>query len=318
MTHPFTWNGIQHSGCDQPSPEVDSAPPSGATPQPSTGFSDRPAWSVAEGTVLHSVSEVPGYHHLAIYAPAVAVRNQPGQFVMLRTEPWAPLVVGRPFDIYRSDPEARTFEVLFRVKGAGTSKLARLSRGGRLWVVGPLGRPIRLQPGRGVGLVGRGVGVAPLVRIAQEAVRLGIPVRAVLSTRFRPAVGFSDLKRLAVATEEVVEEGVRTVRETIEGWIQSGAVAQLYTCGSARLGRLVRDLSVKYGLEAFGFADSFMACGIGVCHGCAVQRHGTACPTGEGGAEPHALACVDGPCFPVVELYGSRRAESGNGSIAHA
>jgi len=275
------------------------------------------------GTVAANRLEAEEYHRLVVHAPPVAAACGPGQFVMLRAPEWGMLLLSRPFDVYRTDPAQGTLEILFKVKGEGTQRLAALRPGDDIHVLGPLGQPLTLPTdGRGVLLVSRGAGVSPMVRIAQECAVLGVPARALVSARSRNRlVGAEDLTRLGVTVQPVTDDDpdAPAPGQLLAQWAAAGGYGAVYVCGSRRLARAARLVCREHGLAGWVFVEAHMACGFGICHGCAVpvQPHpapgasdssdgSAAAAAGKPPAPAHtkpayALACVQGPALPIEE-----------------
>jgi len=261
-------------------------------------------WHMLTAAVAESRVDAAGYRRLVVYAPAVAQACGPGQFVMLRSPEWGMLLLSRPFDVYRTDPQAGTFEILFKVKGEGTQRLASLRAGDDIHVLGPLGKPLQLPvDGRGVILVSRGAGVSPMVRIAQECAAQGVPVRAIVSAASRERlVGVDDLTALGASVQPVTDDDpdAPSPDRILDDWAAGGGYGAVYVCGSRRLARAAKRACQAHGLSGYVFVESHMACGFGICHGCAVPvRPAQDAP--EAGKPVYALACVQGPAMPIEE-----------------
>src|SRR5690606_13776989 len=97
-------------------------------------------------------------------------------------------------------------------------------------VLGPLGSRIELGAGvRGVALIGRGAGVAPMVKIAQDCARLGIPVYSLLSAwEDALLLGTEDLRRLSTELVTVTNRqgsDAETLPAEVTGrWAREGLV----------------------------------------------------------------------------------------------
>lgn len=79
---------------------------------------------------------------------------------------------------------ARNHRVLYNVAGAGTQGLAELPEGSEMDIVGPLGNTFTLKPEfRRVMVVARGVGLATMAPLLQQAARAGIVLTIVMSAR---------------------------------------------------------------------------------------------------------------------------------------
>jgi dihydroorotate dehydrogenase electron transfer subunit len=236
------------------------------------------------------------YWRLTLEAPEAAASSSPGQFLMLSVAQGesAP-VLPRPMAIFARDRLAGTIDVVYRIVGEGTRRMATWEAGARIVAVGPLGRGFVL-PGtaRRIILLGRGIGTCSLTMLAADAVATGIAVTAVTSARDRAAIVGSDYyDSIGVETilEVVDEDGTSqpaALRTRLEDACAAG-VDEIFVCGSSRLLALAADLGDRFGAGVQVSLEAHMACGIGYCHGCAAGRIGSPRET--------ALICADGPVF---------------------
>jgi dihydroorotate dehydrogenase electron transfer subunit len=262
-------------------------------------------WRFSEGRVARASRVVDQYWRLEVEAPEIARDCGPGQFVMLRGLEWGGLLLARPFDVFATYPDRGTFELLFKAKGEGTRRLAALRPGDRLQVLGPLGRKLEVATGtKGVALVARGAGVAPMVRIAQACVEHGVPVFAVLSAwEPRLLLGTDELsswsQELVTVTNEQSTAADSLPEETLAAWARDGKVDVVFSCGSRRLAEAAHRVGERYGVRTQLFVESHMACGIGICQGCPVPLHG------DDGELSYGLVCVHGPAFAGQLLLGN-------------
>jgi dihydroorotate dehydrogenase electron transfer subunit len=195
----------------------------------------------------------------------------------------------------------RTFDILFKVVGRGTQRLARMRPGESLAARAPLGRPVDIRPDLGSAvLVAGGMGAGPLFAIAQELRRQGRHVHAVLGAvdRASTPVAPSEFEeigcRAALVTEK--EDGLlvtqyveRRLSEMIAG------VTEMFACGPAGMLREVARIAPP-GMRAQVLMEQRMACGMGVCRGCVV-----AVRSQEGRTE-YRTVCRDGPAFRAEEV----------------
>jgi dihydroorotate dehydrogenase electron transfer subunit len=221
---------------------------------------------------------------------------RPGQFVMVspgartsveRSDPLLP----RPMAIYRTrpGPDGAEVEILYKRVGRGTRLLAETLPGQSLRVVGPLGRPFPAPaPGEPALLVAGGTGIASIYQLAAQIsgcqVLLGARTAADL-------MGEGDFAALGVSLRVATEDGSRgergLVTELLERAIVPGSQARVYTCGPTPMMERVARLASAAGLPCVVSLENHMACGFGVCLGCAA-------PLAAGG---YALVCRDGPAF---------------------
>lgn len=262
--------------------------------------------------VLANVAEGNGYKiRLAVAGWPGAI---PGQFVMVgpgaaasieRRDPLLP----RPMAVYRELGPIESgqageceFELLYRVVGRGTTLLSEARPGDRVSLVGPLGEGFPLEDfGSGGGpalLVGGGTGIASLFELARALAQAGRRVVVLLGARGRDDLtGRGDFEaldvELAITTEDG-SEGIRgLVTEPLEARLaEHGSAASVFAVGPTPMMRACADLATRYGAACLVSLENPMACGFGVCLGCAAPR-------AEGG---FSLVCRDGPVFDAREI----------------
>ena len=225
---------------------------------------------------------------------------EPGQFVMLspgavgaasRDDPLLP----RPMAVYReSAPDG--IEILYKVVGRGTALLADARPGDRVAVVGPLGHPFPVPAeGRAV-LVGGGTGIASLYELAARASG-SADVRVLLGARGADdLMGRDDFAALGVELRVATEDGSEghrgRVTELLDEELGNGAAPAVYACGPTAMMRVASAAAQRAGARAIVSLENPMACGFGVCLGCAAPR-------ADGG---FALVCRDGPVFDAADV----------------
>lgn len=230
---------------------------------------------------------------------------QPGQFVMLApgAEASAPRydpLLPRPMAIFSSEGTAaqQRIAVLYKVEGRGTELLAAARPGEHVRLVGPLGRGFEAPPeGQHAILVGGGTGTASLFALAREAAATG-PVTAILGARRADLLmAEADFAKLDLQLRIVTEDGSRgqrglvtdVLRETMRG---GSGLPILYACGPTAMMRACSELAAKASIRCRVALENRMACGFGVCLGCAV-------PMAQGG---FSLVCQHGPVYDPSEL----------------
>jgi dihydroorotate dehydrogenase electron transfer subunit len=82
------------------------------------------------------------------------------------------------------------------------------------------------------------------------------------------------------------------VTELLERALVQAGPATVYACGPTAMMRRAAELSAASARQCFVSLENPMACGFGVCLGCAV-------PMAEGGFR---LVCRDGPVFEASEI----------------
>ena len=235
-----------------------------------------------------------------------------GQFALLQAEP-SRCFLGRAVSV--SDQRGERVCFLIAPVGDGTRELCSLAQGSSLWVLGPLGRGFGISAlarnsGRTV-IVAGGVGVAPfplLVRqmaegygalAAQVLVLLGFrdSVQSLAADPVREAVAASEGLGLRCRLEVAVEDGSRGPAEKVTDLLERHLMPgdRLAVCGPDVMAAAVwRVCSRTDGVQAWFSLEAKMACGVGSCHGCAIEL-------ADGSA---ARVCHEGPVFCGREVFG--------------
>jgi dihydroorotate dehydrogenase electron transfer subunit len=250
--------------------------------------------------ILHHKKAAPGYFKMGLAFPELARIARPGQFVMVRLpDRYIPLL-RRPFSVHSllvEGDEVCGFELLYKVVGQATQAMSGLRAGDLLDVLGPLGKGFSCPDGiRDAFLVAGGIGVASLYYLALNFAEH----QAVRSTLFLGGCSAADIlcqgafesmgTKVAITTEDgsLGEKGVITSRVQ-QALNVDGKPDIIYACGPTGMLKAVSDMALTYEVSCQISLETVMACGFGVCLGCAVQKAGSP------GAYLHA--CMDGPVF---------------------
>lgn len=245
-----------------------------------------------------------GYHVLHARfegdGPSPLADVTPGRFVMLRGEWGRELLNPRAFSVLDADADGG-FSVLLKAYGRGTKRLCAMSPGERLTVTGPLGRGFHAPTGEGPVqlLVAGGVGLPPLHLQARRAAAAGLSNKVEMLYGGRNAddlVLTRDLDDWGVATSYATEDGSRGERGFVTVALQrrlarardAGEAVEILSCGPTPMLAAVRKVGLSAEVPTWLCLEEEMACGFGVCLGCAVAVHGP---------KPYEYCCTDGPVF---------------------
>jgi dihydroorotate dehydrogenase electron transfer subunit len=255
-------------------------------------------------------------------APELAHGAYPGQFVMLRCSddgaygpadptsnvqhPTSAVVdadplLPRPMSYYRLRDDGNEWAILYDVVGRGTAWLSRRKPGDRVYCWGPLGRGYEVGKGaRNLLLVAGGIGIAPLVWLADEAVAAGKNVTLVIGARSAehvfPAQHLRPEVEVVVTTDDgsAGRKGFATepFGELLE-WCD-----EAFACGPtpmfAALAQVARKGKARRPVQVL--LEERMGCGTGICYGCAVRVRAR-------GGQQTKLVCKDGPRFEIREIW---------------
>jgi dihydroorotate dehydrogenase electron transfer subunit len=244
-----------------------------------------------QALVVSNSQLIKGVHMLWLEAPKIAEIARPGQFAMLKCQGGA--FLRRPLSIHRVSEDKKQVAFFFAVLGKGTDWLSRTRPGDIIDILGPLGNGFNLMPSsREILLVAGGLGLAPLVFLAEEAAEKGVRVNL--------AYGTATDQRYS---HELLPGGIRLVEFTEDGSCgRSGLVTeclpdfletvhQIFVCGPLPMYRSLSKQQNLKGKNVQVSLETRMACGLGVCYGCTIK-------TGSGLKQ----TCHDGPVFSLDEV----------------
>ncbi|MBS6440280.1 MAG: dihydroorotate dehydrogenase electron transfer subunit [Clostridiales bacterium] len=209
----------------------------------------------------------------------------PGQFVNLKIEG---CYLRRPLSV--CDTEGEELTLLYKVVGRGTEILSKIPEGRELDTLTGLGNGFDLSVNtKRPLLVGGGVGVPPLYKLAKDLLAKGAKPTAVL--------GFNQAEEVFYR-EEFEALGVQVVLMTADGsagrkGFVTDAIGDLsydyfYTCGPEPMFRALE--KVVKGPGEYSFEER-MGCGFGACMGCS-------CKTKYGAKR----ICKEGPVLKREEI----------------
>jgi len=116
-------------------------------------------------SIISNTEFMPGVNLIWLEAADIAATAQPGQFITVCCEG---LMLRRPFSVHQAD--SSRIALLFKIVGRGTLWLAQRQRGDKVDILGPLGNGFSVEPeARNLLLVAGGIGIAPLVFLAQRS-----------------------------------------------------------------------------------------------------------------------------------------------------
>jgi dihydroorotate dehydrogenase electron transfer subunit len=251
---------------------------------------------IETATVLSTTEVYEGGFVTWFQAPGLARQTRPGQFVMVHcSDGHADPMFARAFSYHRVERDR--FALLYSVVGRGTAWLRERQPGDPVTAYGPLGNGFRLpRDPANLLLVSGGVGVAPMVDMAERAVAAGHHVVSLMGARtasqlLPPAAWPKEVEYLVVTEDG--SAGARGLVTEHLGRYQDWA-NRLYACGPnamfASMAERLRRNSRRQQPEIL--MEENMPCGWGMCYGCAIfTRHGV------------RLCCKDGPRFNLFDVY---------------
>ncbi len=227
----------------------------------------------------------------------IAAQAVPGQFISMYCREGSRLLP-RPISICQIREEDRLLRVVYRVAGKGTEEFSAMQLGQTIDIVGPLGNGFTRKKGRAL-LIGGGIGIPPMLALAEALQQEGCQVSVVLGYRdhdlflkeeFKPDGG------VFVSTED----GSAGTKGNVIDAIQANRIEAdtIYACGPMPMLRGVKEYAAQKGIPAQISMEERMACGIGACLACVCESKDE---------DAHSMVhnkrvCKDGPVFDAQEI----------------
>jgi dihydroorotate dehydrogenase electron transfer subunit len=236
-----------------------------------------------------------GAHLLWLEAPQIAKQTKPGQFVMVRCGENDEYPLRRPFSIHQREEDK--IALLFNIVGSGTQWLAQRTSGDKLDLLGPLGNGFSIGPdSKKLLMIAGGIGIAPLVFLAEEAIKRGLEVTLLYGASTAAQLYPHLPDGLVTATEDGSVGTKGLITDLLPDFI--GEANQIFACGPLPMYRTMakmpelKNKSVQISLEVR------MGCGLGVCYGCTVKT--------KNGLKQ---VCQDGPIFELNDILWEELAD---------
>ncbi|MDD2752053.1 MAG: dihydroorotate dehydrogenase electron transfer subunit [Candidatus Omnitrophica bacterium] len=239
---------------------------------------------------------------LRLSSHKIAANAKPGQFVEVRVKNSFLPLLRRPLGVHQVG--RNNFELLFQVVGPGTQILSQKNLGDYLDVIGPLGNGFDFQLPRRKVLVAGGMGVVPLLFLAQKLTECQVS-----SAKYRTTVLIGaknkaqiicarDFKKFGcevlIATDDGSKGFKGKVTDLLKKFLRGTSNrldGTIYSCGPKLMLKEVAKLSQDFNIPAQISLEEHMACGIGACLGCAVETK-----------QGFKRVCKEGPVFNAEEI----------------
>ena len=218
----------------------------------------------------------------------------PGQFAMIKV-PDSDVFLRRPFSVYDSGKD--TISIMYRTVGKGTDALSKAVKNEAIRVLAPLGKGFHINQRDKHIIITGGIGIAGvhlLVKMLKDKARIfyGCSTKEELKVvddilRFNPSI--STLNGSAGFRGDVVS----LFKSRMDAF--RGKDIEIYTCGPEGMTRSLRKTIDKTRTPCQVLVEERMACGLGLCFGCAVKTVDE--------NEPYKRACKEGPVFDLWQIY---------------
>jgi dihydroorotate dehydrogenase electron transfer subunit len=230
------------------------------------------------------------FYKISVISKDIAQVAKAGQFCMIGLEK---VFLRRPLSIYSADKNTGIVSFLYKVVGKGTNILANLPVGSKVKVLGPLGQsyPLDIEKSFRPVLVAGGTGIASIHFLASN---LSTPGSLYYGVRKKEEIlCLDEFEKMGweinISTEDGSYGYKGFVTDLLAKQIQQNSI--VFVCGPTPMMKKVAQIVKEKNISGFASLEQKMACGLGVCQGCAVKINNV-----------NKMVCKDGPVFSISEI----------------
>lgn len=243
-------------------------------------------------------------YKFSVQAKEIVENAKPGHFIEVRVIDNIEPLLRRPISIYNIDKETGILEFIFQVKGKGTEILANRKVGEELDIIGPIGYgTFDIKNYKNAAIIGGGIGTFPLYELAKE-------LKQDTSSKVTTYLGFRSENYVVLENEfkSVSDNLVITTDDGTYGIpgfainelkkdIEEGKIDKIFACGPLPMLKAVQSLAIEKNIPCQISLEEKMACGLGVCLGCAVKT-----AKSPSDAPQYWHVCKAGPVFNATDV----------------
>ena len=226
---------------------------------------------------------------LTLKAPFIAVKAQPGQFVIVRIDDKGERI---PLTVSDFDRDAGTVTIVVQAIGYTTKKLVELNVGDYIAdVAGPLGMPTEFGSPKKAIIIGGGVGCAIAYPQAKALFNMGADVTVIAGFRSKDIVILEEeMKKVSnnlyITTDDGSYGEKGLVTDVLKRLLDKDNYDLVIAIGPVIMMKFVALTTKPFGVKTLVSLNPIMIDGTGMCGGCRVTVGGKT-----------KFACVDGPDF---------------------
>ncbi|MCB1216066.1 dihydroorotate dehydrogenase electron transfer subunit [bacterium] len=248
-------------------------------------------------TVTANEEYGPGHWVISLRSEQELSGIRAGEFLNLQCDPEDNWSLLRPLSILGVDLAANTLLVYYKHLGRLSRALSSVSPGESLNVLFPLGGRFPVDPAhRRIALIGGGVGLAPLLFLAQQLEGSGVEIDAYFGGASQPDLVLRMLEPYNCNMLLSTDDGSHGYGgNCVDCYFDSGRSHDvIYTCGPNPMMNALR-ARLDGSVPCWASLEEYMACGVGACLGCATHID-------NGGQRANETVCRKGPVFDLSKV----------------
>lgn len=240
-------------------------------------------------TIISKRELVKDVYEMVLEGEGASFIQAAGQFINIKINDALQPYLRRPMSI--CDYDKNHIKIIFKVVGEGTKILSQKHINDQLDCLIGLGNGfIDLDCQKAV-VIGGGLGVPPMYKLAKDLIQKGIEVTAVLGFNSQKDVFYKEEFEEICSTYIATMDGTMGTKGTVIDVLKEKQMEfdKYYTCGPEKM---LDALVLSYPDNGYLSFEARMGCGFGACMGCSCQVK----------TKPYKRICVEGPVLHSSEV----------------
>ncbi|MDP8233329.1 MAG: sulfide/dihydroorotate dehydrogenase-like FAD/NAD-binding protein [Candidatus Saelkia tenebricola] len=228
-------------------------------------------------------------NQIEVYAPQLAKKTNPGQFVVVMVKEEGERI---PLTVVDEDLEKGSITLIFQEIGFSTKLLGEFGVGDTLYaILGPLGHATEIKNYGKVILVGGGVGIAEIYPVAGGLKEAGNNITAVIGARTKDFLFLENelqkaSSQLLIATDDGSYGRCGFTTQILEELLSQDKYDFVYAVGPIPMMKRAALITKNFGIKTMVSLNALMVDATGMCGCCRVSV-----------GDEVKFACIDGPEF---------------------
>ena len=234
-------------------------------------------------------------YRVSLFAPNIAQKALPGQFVNILPDSKWDLAMRRPMSL--AGVNGDNIQLIYKVFGHGTDLMSKWKKGDKIDIIGPLGNSwcdFKKTPV----LIGGGVGIAPIIYLSNYLKKENILHYLIMGAQDKNGHFLDhDIKNRVLLSTDDGSVGIKgNVLDAFKVLNLRNDEIKIFSCGPSIMMESLKGFSSINDIDCDLALETIMACGFGICQGCTVEY-----TSGEiespSYRSKYGLVCLDGPIF---------------------
>ena len=216
-----------------------------------------------------------------------------GQFVsVLANDSWEH-PIRRPMSI--AEVKNDEISIIYKVFGSVTQSLTQLKKKDHIDVLGPLGNTFNVENETFYPiLIGGGIGLSPILNLSNYLAKMNINATMIIGAKISKEHFLQhDPNKNTILTTDDGSQGIKgTVIDALNVVLGDTDNPKIFACGPEPMLHSIQKMLEEKSIPAQFSVESYMACGVGICQGCAIHNKKSS----------YHLVCKNGPVFETNEV----------------